>query len=95
VPDRVVQAVIGYFGVYIGTFIVLYLALLATDLDYISAFTGIASAINNVGPGLGQVFYDMRVVSDPGQWILVLAMILGRLEIYTLVVILTPDFWKD
>ena len=95
VPDRVVQAVIGYFGVYIGTFIVLYLALLATDLDYISAFTGIASAINNVGPGLGQVFYDMRAVSDVGQWIMVLAMILGRLEIYTLVVILTPDFWKD
>jgi trk system potassium uptake protein TrkH len=95
VPDRVVQAVIGYFGVYIGTFIVLYLALLTTDLDYISAFTGIASAINNVGPGLGQVFYDMRAVSDVGQWIMVLAMILGRLEIYTLVVILSPDFWKD
>lgn len=95
VPDRVVQAVIGYFGVYIGVFIVLFLALLATDLDYISAFTGLASAINNVGPGLGKVFYDMRAVSDVGQWIMVLAMILGRLEIYTLVVILTPDFWKD
>jgi len=95
VPDRVVQAVIGYFGVYIGTFSVLYLALLATDLDYISAFTGLATCMNNVGPGLGQVFYDMRVVSDAGQWILTLGMILGRLEIYTLLVVLTPDFWRD
>jgi len=95
VPDRVVQAVIGYFGVYIGVFIVLFLALLATDLDYISAFTGLASCMNNVGPGLGKVFYDMRVVSDAGQWILTASMILGRLEIYTLVVILTPEFWKD
>jgi trk system potassium uptake protein TrkH len=95
VPDRVVQAVIGYFGVYIGTFVVLYLALLATDLDYISAFTGLATCMNNVGPGLGKVFYDMRVVSDAGVWILTTAMILGRLEIYTLVIILTPEFWRD
>jgi trk system potassium uptake protein TrkH len=95
VPDRVVQAVIGYFGVYIGTFVVLYLALLTTDLDYISAFTGLATCMNNVGPGLGKVFYDMKVVSDAGQWILTLGMILGRLEIYTLLVVLTPDFWRD
>lgn len=95
VPDRVVQSVVGFFGVYIGVFVILYLALLATDLDYVSAFTGLASCMNNVGPGLGKVFYDMRAVSDAGQWILTLAMILGRLEIYTLVVILTPEFWSE
>jgi len=94
VPDRVVQAVVGYFGVYIGVFVVLYLALLTTDLDYVSAFTGLATCMNNVGPGLGKVFYDMRAVSDTGQWILTLGMILGRLEIYTLIVLLTPDFWR-
>jgi trk system potassium uptake protein TrkH len=95
VPDRVVQAVFGYFGVYIGVFMVLYLALLATGLDYVSAFTGLASCINNVGPGLGEVFVHVQTVSDPGKWIMTLAMILGRLEIYTLIVLLTPDFWRS
>jgi trk system potassium uptake protein TrkH len=94
VPDRVVQAVVGYIGVYIMVFVVLYLALLATGLDYVSAFTGLASCMNNVGPGLGQVFYDVRAVSDAGQWILTAAMILGRLEIYTLIILLTPEFWR-
>lgn len=94
VPDRVVQAVVGYFGVYIIVFMVLYLALLATGIDYVSAFTGLATCMNNVGPGLGKVFYDMRTVTDAGQWILTASMILGRLEIYTLIILLTPEFWR-
>ncbi len=94
VPDRVVQAIFGYFGVYIVVFVVLFLALLATDLDYVSAFTGLATCMNGVGPGLGSVFVHMQAVSDTGKWILVAAMILGRLEIYTLIVLLTPEFWR-
>ena len=94
VPDRVVQAVVGYFGVYIFVFMVLYLALLATGLDYVSAFTGLSSSMNNVGPGLGKVFYDVRVVSDAGQWILIAAMVLGRIEIYTLIILISPEFWR-
>lgn len=94
VPDRVVQAIFGYFGVYIAVFVVLFLALLTTGLDYVSAFTGLASCMNGVGPGLGSVFVHVQGVTDAGKWILTLAMILGRLEIYTLIILLTPEFWR-
>jgi trk system potassium uptake protein TrkH len=94
VPDRVVQAIFGYFGVYIMVFVVLFLALLTTGLDYVSAFTGLASCMNGVGPGLGSVFVHVQGVTDAGKWILTLAMILGRLEIYTLIILLTPEFWR-
>ncbi len=94
VSSRVVEAVWGFFALYVASFTVMYLALAATGLDLMTAFSAVAASINNLGPGLagvGQHYADMH---DPGKWILCFAMLLGRLEIFTLLVLLTPAFWR-
>jgi trk system potassium uptake protein TrkH len=72
----------------------MYLALAATGLDLMTAFSAVAASINNLGPGLGEVGLNYAEMHDPGKWILCFAMLLGRLEIFTLLVLLTPTFWR-
>ncbi|NCF26403.1 MAG: potassium transporter [Gammaproteobacteria bacterium] len=93
-PNRVVDAVWGFFATYVAAFSFMLLALLALGLDQVSAFSAVAACINNLGPGLGSVGASYADLSDGAKWILSLAMLLGRLEIFTLLVILTPDFWR-
>ena len=93
-PDRVVEAVWGFSALYITSFVVLSLALMATGLDMVAAFSGVATCLNLVGPGLGAVATTFDTVSDTGTWILSFAMLLGRLEVFTLLVILSPAFWR-
>ena len=94
VPYRVVDAVWGFFAVYIVVFGVMMIALMATGLDQVSAFSAVAASLNNLGPGLGEVAGGFMTVPDPGKWIAVIAMVLGRLEIFTLLVLITPTFWR-
>lgn len=94
VPFRVVDAVWGFFSIYIVVFVVLMLAMMATGLDQVSAFSAIAATLNNLGPGLGDVANGFTTVTDPGKWIAVAGMLLGRLEIFTLLVLITPTFWR-
>ena len=70
------------------------LLLMATGLDQISAFSAIATSMNNLGPGLGEVSTSFATVSDAGKLIAAFAMLLGRLEVFTVLVLLTPEFWK-
>jgi trk system potassium uptake protein TrkH len=91
---RVVDAVSGFFAVYVVIFAVLMVSLMATGEDQITAFSAIASCINNVGPALGDVAANFKNLSDPGKWICILAMLLGRLEIFPLLVLITPTFWR-
>jgi trk system potassium uptake protein TrkH len=63
-------------------------------LDPVSAFAAVATSINNLGPGLGEVAYNFQSVSDQGKLVAVAAMLLGRLEIFTILVLLTPGFWR-
>lgn len=95
VPDRVVEAIWGFFAVYVISFIVMFLLLLATGLDFLTAFSAIGSAINNLGPGLGDVAAHYGDINDAAKWILCFAMLLGRLEIFTFLVLLTPAFWRS
>lgn len=93
-PERVVEAVWGFFALYVGVFAVLMLIILATGLDQVTAFSAVAACLNNLGPGLGEVgahFGDTHAVA---KWVLCLAMLMGRLEIFTLLVLLTPAFWR-
>jgi trk system potassium uptake protein TrkH len=90
----VVYAVGGFFSVYIGMTIVLTFAMMATGLDPVTAFSAVAACINNSGPGLGDLAASMAAVSDTGKWILTFTMLLGRLEIFTLLIVFTPSFWK-
>lgn len=94
VPDPVVYAVGGFFSVYIGFTIILTFVMMTTGLDGITAFSAVAACINNMGPGLGALSASMASVSDFGKWVLIFAMLLGRLEVFTLLVIFTPTFWR-
>ena len=94
VNHRVVDAVWGFFSLYVACFTLMYLALAATGLDLTTAFTAVAAAINNLGPGLGEVGASFATISPTAKWILCFAMLLGRLEVFTLLVLLTPAFWR-
>ena len=72
----------------------LLLAMLGTGLDFESAFSAVGACLNNLGPGLGEVSENYTAITSFGKLILCFAMILGRLEIFTLLVLFTPAFWK-
>ncbi len=91
---RVVDAVWGFFATYVAVFSILMLALMATGLDQETAFSAMAACINNLGPGLGDVALHYGDISNSAKWILCFAMLLGRLEIFTLLVLLSPSFWR-
>lgn len=95
VPDRVLTGVWGFFSVYIVTFMVMMLALMATGMDQVTAFSAVGSCLNNLGPGLGDVAAHYGNISDTAKWLLALTMLLGRLEIFTLLVLLSPTFWRS
>jgi trk system potassium uptake protein TrkH len=91
---RIIVAVWGFFAVYVVCFGLLMVALMATGEDQVTAFSAIAASINNTGPGLGAVANNFTAITEPGKWICILAMLLGRLEIYPLLVLVTPAFWR-
>lgn len=95
VPDRVLEAVWGFFSVYMLVFVVLLILLLATGLDQITAWSAVGACINNLGPGLGEVAVHYGGLPDTAKWILCFAMIMGRLEIFTLLILMTPAFWRN
>ncbi len=92
--DRVVEAVWGFFSLYVVCFCVMSLIMVATGLDFVTAFSAVAACMNNLGPGLGDVGSNYTSINDVGKWVLCFAMLLGRLEIFTLLVLLTPAFWR-
>ncbi|HIG42124.1 MAG: TrkH family potassium uptake protein [bacterium] len=94
VSNGVVEAVWGFFSFYVIAFLFLLLAMVASGMDFVTAFSAVGAAINNLGPGLGDVAYHYNGISDPAKLILCFAMMLGRLEIFTLLVLFTPMFWR-
>ena len=94
VSSRVVEAVWGFFSVYIIVFGAMMLAMMSTGLDQVTAFSAVAATLNNLGPGLGGVASGFMDLSDTAKWISVAGMLLGRLEIFTLLVLITPTFWR-
>jgi len=95
VDDRVVEAVWGFFSVYLMLYLIMTILLLATGLDFVTAFSAVGACINNLGPGLGEVAAHYGDISDFAKWVLSFAMLLGRLEIFTLLVLFTPTFWRQ
>ena len=95
VPERTLQSVLGFFSVYVASFVALMLGMMATGLDQVSAYSAVATCINNLGPGMGEVSQSFASVSDAGKLLSVLAMLLGRLEIFSVLVLLHPGFWRS
>jgi trk system potassium uptake protein TrkH len=91
---RVVDAVWGFFSIYVVVFSAMMLAMMAAGLDQVTAFSAVAATLNNLGPGLGEVSSGFMTLSAAPKWIAITGMLLGRLEIFTLLVLITPTFWR-
>ena len=94
-PDRVVEAVWGFFSAYAMIFVIIMIGLIATGMDDVTAFSATAATLNNLGPGLGEVAATYADVSDSGKWLLIIAMLFGRLEVFSLLVLFSPTFWRS
>ena len=97
IPETVSEAVMGFFFLYILCFGLLAMALAAMGLDMVTAISGAATAISNVGPGLGEVIGpagNFDPLPDAAKWVLAFGMLLGRLELFTVLVLFTPAFWR-
>lgn len=96
VPNKIMYAVLAFFFIYVAAIVIMTFILGASGLDILTAFTAVVATINNTGPGLGQVgpATTYAVLTDFQTWVCSFSMLLGRLELFTLLVVLTPDFWR-
>jgi trk system potassium uptake protein TrkH len=96
VPNHVVFAVLAFLFVYIAIIVTLTLALVASELDVVTAFTAVVASVNNTGPGLADVgpATTYAGLTDFQTWVCTFAMLLGRLELFTLLIVFTPVFWR-
>ena len=95
INSRVAESVWGFFSIYVIVFIILLMFLLSQNNDFITSFSAVGATLNNLGPGLGGVAENYKDLNDLSKLGLCLAMLLGRLEIFTLLVVFTPSFWRN
>ena len=93
VDDNVATSVWGFFSIYVISFVILLMAVLISGLDLETAFSAVGACLNNLGPGLGLVSENYSEINSFAKGVLAFSMLLGRLEIFTLLIILTPIFW--
>ena len=94
VSSRVIDAVWGFLAAYVLIFAVLMLICMALGEDPITAYSAVGACLNNLGPGLGEASVNYASLSDGTKYVLSFAMLLGRLELFTLLVVLSPSFWE-
>ncbi|MFZ0695233.1 MAG: potassium transporter TrkG, partial [Alphaproteobacteria bacterium] len=97
IPDPVASSVTGFFFLFALTFAVLSIGLTATGLDFLTSVSGTAAAMGNVGRGLGGLIGPMgnfNALPDAAKWLLSLGMLLGRIELYSALILCWPDFWR-
>lgn len=94
ISDRIADAIWGFFGAYLAAYYMIVLLLLTSGLDYVTAWSATAAALNNLGPGLGEVAAHYGNINNFAKWVLCGGMLLGRLEIFTLLVMCLPTFWR-
>jgi len=95
VSRPIINAVWSFFSAYILAFGVLMVLMMITGLDQVTAFSAVAATLNNLGPGLGDISSNFANVPDASKWVACFSMLLGRLEIFTLLVLFSPVFWRD
>ena len=97
INDKFMASVISFIYLYIIIFFILTSILSLTGLDFITAISGAATSISNVGPGLGEIIGpngNFSALSNPSKWALSAGMILGRLELFAILVLFIPSFWR-
>lgn len=98
IPDEIFPSVVMFLAVFVAVIGAVTLALSLFGLDLITSFSGAATAIANVGPGLGPIIGPSGTFAslpDGAKWVLAVGMLLGRLELFTVLVIFTPMFWRS
>jgi trk system potassium uptake protein TrkH len=95
VSDRIIEGVWSFISVYAIVFLIMVcLVMLVGNIDFTTAFSAVGACLNNLGPGLGEVALNYASLSSPVKWLLMITMMLGRLEIFTLLVLLSPAYWR-
>jgi trk system potassium uptake protein TrkH len=96
VPDDVLRSVLGFLALYMGVFALSSVALAGMGVDFKTSFAAVAASIGNIGPGFGMVGPVGNYAQIPllGKWLLIWCMLLGRLEIFTLIILVVPEFWR-
>ena len=96
VPEDVMRSVLGFMALYMGLFGISSVMLAGMGVDFVTAFGAVAATMGNIGPGFGMVGPVENYAQLPylGKWLLIWCMLLGRLEIYTMLILLVPEFWR-
>ena len=94
IQERTLQSVFGFFALYVVAFSSLLLLMMADGVDQITAFSAIATCMNNMGPGLGEVTSSFASLDDSAKIISVASMLIGRLEVVSVLILLSPEYWK-
>lgn len=96
VPEEVMKSIMGFLAIYLGLFAICSVLLAGLGIDFITAITAVASCIGNIGPGFGMVGpkENFAMIPQAGKWLLIWCMLLGRLEVYTVIILLVPEFWR-
>jgi trk system potassium uptake protein TrkH len=92
--DTIIDAVWGFLAAYVACFVIMMMLLMFSGVDQVTAFSAVAATLNNLGPGLGDVSANYASLSNFDKWILCFSMLLGRLEVFTLLVMFMPAFWR-
>ena len=95
VSESVVLSVSGFIALWMLCFILLVLAMNATGLDILTSFGAAIATLTNLGPGLGEVSTTFATVNATAVWLGTFGMLLGRLEVFSVLVLLTPSFWRE
>ena len=96
VSEDVMRSVLGFMGLYVGLFAFSSVLIASMGVDFTTSIAAVAATIGNIGPGLGMVGPVDNFAQIPywGKWVLIWCMLLGRLEIYTVIILIVPEFWR-
>jgi trk system potassium uptake protein TrkH len=96
VPDDIMRSVLGFMSLYMGLFALSAVILAGLGVDFMTAVGAVAATIGNIGPGFGMVgpVDNYALIPEMGKWLLIWCMLLGRLEVFTVIILLVPEFWR-
>ena len=93
--ETILQGVFGFFSIYILVYILLLLSLVGAGTDFTTAFGALSACIANAGLGIGRASANFAQINEVSKCILVFAMLIGRLEIFTVLILFVPEFWRS
>ncbi|MBT3310967.1 MAG: TrkH family potassium uptake protein [Desulfobacterales bacterium] len=96
VSEDVIRSILGFLALYIALFVICSIILAGIGVDFMTSLGAVASSIGNIGPGFGMVgpVENYSQIPVAGKWLLIWCMLLGRLEIYTVIILIVPEFWR-